>query len=69
VLPRVGVRFKRGFGVGHLSMAIYALSEGLVLHDRFASPGSSLMDVNDEQWSLFSVALLGIIDAFTDAAP
>ncbi len=66
LLPKVGVVFRPGFTVEHLSMAVYALSEGLVLHDRFAHPHASTMHFEGQAWPLFSVALLGIIDAFTE---
>ncbi len=65
LLTQVGAVPRPGFSLQHLSMAVYALSEGLVLHDRFAQPDASTMKFDDEQWPLFSVALLAIIDAFT----
>ena len=68
LLPQVGVTFRPGFTPVQLSMAVYAMSEGLVLHDRFAQPGASAVrpiQLNGQSWPLFSVALLGIVDAFT----
>ncbi len=67
ILPQVGLSLRPGHSAEHLSMAVYALSEGLVLHDRFAKPESSTMRLGETSWPLFSVALLGIIDAFTTA--
>ena len=68
ILPRVGLSLRPGHSFEHLSMAVYALSEGLVLHDRFAAPGASAMQMRDTPWPLFSVALLAIIDAFSEAS-
>jgi PAS domain-containing protein len=66
ILPRVGGVLRPGISMYQLSMAIYALSEGLVLHDRFAADDHSIVHVGDRDWSLFSVALHGILERFVE---
>ncbi len=69
-LPEVGGVLRPGVTMYQLSMAIYALSEGLVLHDRFAPDDHSIAATepgsDPTEWSLFSVALLGILERFIE---
>lgn len=72
LLPRVGHRMKPPFTLEQLSMTVYALSEGLVLHHRFAPQTvvsvelPTLAGGAPETWSLFSVALQALLDGFTE---
>jgi hypothetical protein len=66
ILAKVQGTLRPGVTMYQLSMALYALSEGLVLHDRFAQDDHTTVQVGDAQWSLFSVALHGILDRFVE---
>ncbi len=72
LLPRVGCRMRPPFTLEQLSMAIYALSEGLVLHHRFAPQTVVSVELPTgageapETWTLFSVALQALLDGFTE---
>jgi hypothetical protein len=74
VLRRLGGTIRPGITTYQLSMAIYALSEGLVLHDRFAPDDHAVVShsfaadssSSDLDWSLFSAALLGILERFVE---
>ena len=73
LLPRVGQRIRPEFTLLQLSMAVYALSEGLVLHDRFAKEHVFSLalptgeDDSMQTWSLYSVALEALLDRFVDS--
>lgn len=64
VLEALDVELRPGLTVQQLSMALYALSEGLVLHQRFSTDYVVTVDVGDEPWTLFAVAMEGIIQRF-----
>jgi hypothetical protein len=64
VLAKIGGSLKSGVNSYQLAMAVYALSEGLVLHDRFAPDDHGTVRINGEQWSLFALALDGILARF-----
>jgi hypothetical protein len=69
-LPRVGGVLRPGISMYQLAMAVYALSEGLVLHDRFAPNDHSVVQIGNDpqsdQWSLFSGVLLGVLERFVE---
>ncbi len=64
VLDSVGAVMRSELTVEQLSMAIYALSEGLVLHQRFSPEHLVSVDIDGENWTLFAVAMEGIIARF-----
>jgi hypothetical protein len=72
ILPILRYRVKEGIDLHQTSTAIYALSEGLALHDRFA-PESVLTvalptaDVGEqERWTLFSVGVHALLAHFVE---
>lgn len=70
VLPRVRHAIRPEFTLGQLAMAVYALSEGLVLHQHFAAEDVVTVtlptgaDQNPQQWTLFSVSLQALLTRF-----
>jgi hypothetical protein len=64
ILVAIGATMRPGLNVEQLAMAIYALSEGLVLHQRFSRDDLMTVDVDGEHWTLFGVALEGIVQRF-----
>jgi hypothetical protein len=66
IFPQVGASVKPGFTTHHIAMAIYALSEGLVLHDRFAADDRGAVTVNGVPWSLFSLSFRGVLSSFVE---
>jgi hypothetical protein len=66
IFPLVEATVKPGFTTHQIAMAIYALSEGLVLHDRFAADDRGAVNVNGRSWSLFSISFQGILSRFVE---
>jgi hypothetical protein len=66
VLAKVNASMRSGTSSRQLAMAVYALSEGLVLHDRFATDDDAAVERSGEVWTLFSVALAGILTGFVE---
>jgi hypothetical protein len=66
ILAKVQGTLRPGITIYQLSMSIYALSEGLVLHDRFAPDDHSKVNIAGAEWSLYSVALHGILERFVE---
>jgi hypothetical protein len=64
ILAAVGATMRAGLTVDQLAMSMYALSEGLVLHQRFSRDDLLTVDVHGEHWTLFGVALEGIVNRF-----
>ncbi len=64
VLALIGAELEPGLNVEQLAMAIYALSEGLVLHQQFSPDHVVSVNVDGEPWTLFAVAMEGIINRF-----
>jgi hypothetical protein len=66
VLSKLTASVRPGLTTTQLAMAIYALSEGLVLHDRFDTNQRALVERDGEAWTLFSLALHGILASFVE---
>jgi hypothetical protein len=72
ILPVLRYRVKAGFDLHQTSTAIYALSEGLALHDRFAR--ESVLSValpgvegdKSESWTLFSIGVEALLSRFVE---
>lgn len=70
VLPRVGHQLRPELTLDQLAMAVYALSEGLALHDQFAPPDLAMITLHSgpegasQQWTLFGLGLEAILGRF-----
>ena len=72
VLPRLRYRARPGVDLAQAAMAIYALSEGLALHDRFAPEQIVTLSLpsgrNDQMqpWTLFAVGVEALLTRFVE---
>jgi hypothetical protein len=75
VLDELGFRVRSPFTLEQLGMSLYALSEGLALHDRFAPndlvniASADDPDLRGEPWTLFAIGVEALVARFTEAKP
>ena len=72
VLPRLRYQPRPGVDLAQASMAIYALSEGLALHDRFAPEQVVTLSLpsgpaeESQPWTLFAVGVEALLSRFVE---